>query len=334
MRITKEALLKAARESAERYARRNRELICIYLTGSLLTETPLLGGSTDIDLVFIHTSTPAFPREIVRLSDEIHLDIAHYSQAMYQQPRHLRVDPWLGSFLVASPLVLFDAGHWFEFIQASAGSQFNNPEYVFQRAQKLADISRAGWVELSAAAPEGSPAQIGHYLACLENAANSIALLSGPPLTERRFMLQFPERTQAAGKPELAAGLVGLFQGNDFKEETLRTWFPEWSAALQAAAQKPDVPVRLNGARRIYFENAVNFLTEEHPTAALWLLLRTWTEAAACLTPSEPAYQAWQTACRDLSLSESDFSNRCSALDSYLDNVEETLDLYSQQYGI
>ena len=49
MRITKEALLKAARESAEKSSRRNRDLVCIYLTGSLLSETPLLGGTTDID---------------------------------------------------------------------------------------------------------------------------------------------------------------------------------------------------------------------------------------------------------------------------------------------
>lgn len=334
MRITKEALLKAAREFAERYARRNRELVCIYLTGSLLTESPLLGGATDIDLVFVHTSTPAFPREIVRLSDEVHLDIAHYSQALFQKPRLLREDPWLGSFLVAGPLVLFDAGHWFEFTQAGAGSQFNNPEYILHRAQKLAGSARSSWAELSASPPQDTPAQTGQYLTCLENAANGIALLSGPPLTERRFMLQFPDRAQAVGKPGLSAGLNGLFQGNEIQAGTLRAWFPEWSAALQNVAHKTDAPVRLDGARRAYFENAVDLLIEDHPDAALWLLLRTWTEAAACLTPAEEGYQSWQSACRDLSLSGADFTQRCAALDAYLDSVEETLDLYSQQYGV
>ena len=91
MRITKETLLKVARESADKYSRRNRDLACIYLTGSLLSETPLLGGTTDIDLVFVHTVQPAFAREIVRLTDEVHLDIQHLSQTVFHQPRRLRL---------------------------------------------------------------------------------------------------------------------------------------------------------------------------------------------------------------------------------------------------
>ena len=51
MRITREALLKLAHEAAVQRARVNREITCIYLTGSLLSEAPLLGGTTDIDLI-------------------------------------------------------------------------------------------------------------------------------------------------------------------------------------------------------------------------------------------------------------------------------------------
>ncbi|MFN7037533.1 MAG: hypothetical protein ACK4SN_14335, partial [Bellilinea sp.] len=114
MRITLEALHKAARESAERYARRDRSLVCIYLTGSLLGDEPLLGGTTDIDLIFVHTTLPPYGREIVRLTDEIHLDIAHLPQSVFQQPRRLRADTWIGSFLCANPIPLHDLGHWFE----------------------------------------------------------------------------------------------------------------------------------------------------------------------------------------------------------------------------
>ncbi|HZW05247.1 MAG TPA: hypothetical protein VFF68_15045, partial [Anaerolineaceae bacterium] len=69
MRITRDHLLKIAREMAEQRARRNRGLVCIYLTGSLLTDAPLLGGTADIDLILIHNSEPAYPREVVRITD-------------------------------------------------------------------------------------------------------------------------------------------------------------------------------------------------------------------------------------------------------------------------
>jgi len=115
MRITRESLHTIARETAEKYARRNRALVCIYLTGSLLSDAPLLGGTTDIDLIFVHAATPPFTREVLRLSDEIHLDIAHYPQTVYQQPRHLRRDPWIGAHLCLNSLMLYDTQHWFEF---------------------------------------------------------------------------------------------------------------------------------------------------------------------------------------------------------------------------
>ena len=80
-------------------ARAHRTVVCIYLTGSLLTEEPLLGGTTDIDLICVHRQRTAMRREIVRLVDEVHLDIGHFTQADFDQPRHLRQDPWLGPYL-------------------------------------------------------------------------------------------------------------------------------------------------------------------------------------------------------------------------------------------
>ena len=132
MRITRALLHKLARDNAEKIVRRNRELVCIYLTGSLLEAEPLLGGTTDIDLIVVHNSQPAYPREMVHLSDEVHLDIAHLSIDSFRQPRSLRTDPWLGSFLNANPTLLHDTQHWFEFTQASAGAQFDQPENVIE----------------------------------------------------------------------------------------------------------------------------------------------------------------------------------------------------------
>ena len=133
MRITRQALLKLARDRAALLARQDRSLICIYLTGSLLFDAPLLGGTTDIDLICVHSEKTPQPRLVTRISNEVHFDEAHYSQTIFLQPRRLRLNPWVGSYLIHNPLPLYDVQHWFEFTQASVSDKFNDPEMVIQR---------------------------------------------------------------------------------------------------------------------------------------------------------------------------------------------------------
>ncbi|WP_322792824.1 hypothetical protein [Bellilinea sp.] len=334
MRITLEALHKAARESAERYARRDRSLVCIYLTGSLLGEEPLLGGTTDIDLIFVHSTLPPYPREIVRLTDEIHLDIAHLPQSVFQQPRRLRADNWIGSFLCANPIVLHDIGHWFEFTQASAGAQFDLPEYVLQRARLFSDQARQSWLDLQSQPAQATPQQIHQYLDILENASNAVSVLYGTPLTERRFLIQFSQRAQAAGRPGMAAGLADLIQDDPASLELIQNLLENWRLALQSAGNREEKSPRLDPTRLPYYERAVLALGEDSPAAALWLLLRTWTRAARAQPDDAAVLSGWQNACGRLGLSSVALPERLKAVDAYLDTVEETLDLWGKQYGV
>ncbi len=333
MRITRDLLHKLARDNAEKIARRNRDLICIYLTGSLLEEEPLLGGTTDIDLIVVHNSQPAYPREMVRLSDEVHLDVANLSVNEFYQPRNLRSDPWLGGFLCANPIVLHDTQHWFEFTQASAGAQFDQPENVIVRARKLAASARQAWVELFDEKSLDRPQQLLNYLSAIERAANAVAVLTGTPLTERRFLLQFPQRAEAAGKAALAADLTDLIVPHEFDPQEIAVWLPAWKESLAAASQTEGVQPRLLPPRLPYYTRAAEALIENAPFPALWLVLRTWTQAALTLAPSEQI-QPWQAACKQLALDQENFNRRYAALDAYLDSVEETLDEYAARYGV
>ena len=58
MRITKDSMLRLARDTALIKANQDRSIVCAYITGSLLSEDPFIGGSTDIDLFFIHSVKP------------------------------------------------------------------------------------------------------------------------------------------------------------------------------------------------------------------------------------------------------------------------------------
>lgn len=334
MRITRESLHTIARETAEKYARRSRELVCIYLTGSLLTDSPLLGGTTDIDLVFVHASTPAYPREVVRVSDEIHLDIAHYPQSVFHQPRRLRHDPWIGGHLCLNALPLYDIQHWFEFTQAGAGAQFDLAENVIIRARKFAKTAREGWFALQSLPASDAAEKNLQYLLALENAANSISVITGAPLTERRFIQHFPQRAADIGRPGLAAGLVDLFAVEGYSSTALARWMEPWRECLRAASQLENVPPRLAPPRFYYYERAAAALNEEEPPAALWLILRTWTRAIHLLEPGSEHHKTWEQACTEFELDQTHFESRLNLLDSYLDAVEDTLDEWGQKYGV
>ncbi len=335
MRITRDTLLKLAQTTAAQRVKVSRRLVCIYLTGSVLNEEPLLGGTTDIDLVCIHDSQPLMEREIVRLSDEVTLDISHYAQADFHQPRQLRVHPWLGYFIYSKPLLLHDTSHWFEFTQASTGAQFFQADFVLSRAKTLAESARQLWMDLSFNDPGTHPRRVYAYLKALEQAGNALASLTGSPLTERRFVLQFPQRMQALQRADLSKEWLDLLSGSvEVTDESWTGWLGSWEAALKAVTAQEEYPTRLHPARKGYYERAASALWAEHPSAAFWLLMRTWTLAVAHLPAGHEAENAWMEACRAGSLDEATFSTRLEGLDHYLDAVEETLDRFAEKNGV
>lgn len=335
MRITRDTLLRIARDTAAQRVKVSRRLICIYLVGSCLGEEPLLGGTTDIDLVIIHDSEPLKAREMVRLTDEVHLDISHYNAEHFQHPRHLRSDPWLGPFIYNKPLVLHDSNHWFDYTQAATGAQFQQADYVLARARGLANTARQTWMDLSFNNPSDHRRRVYGYLKALENAGNAVASLSGVPLAERRFMLEFPRRAAALGRNDLSAGLVGLLSGEvEVSDEGWNGWLAGWKAAFDEAAQLDERSPRLHPCRSGYYVRAATALWDEHPSAAFWLLMRTWTLAAYHLPSDSPAILAWQEACKTAGLDKAHFGARLEALDAYLDAVEELLDRWAEQNGV
>lgn len=337
MRITRDSLLKLARDTAHLYARQDRSIVAIYLIGSLLTEEPLLGGSTDIDLVFVHDGQPVQEREIVRMSDDVHLDIAHHSHAQYEQPRQLRIDPWVGPAIHDHPIVLHDTQHWFEFTQASAGSQFNRSDYKFGRARPFSDAARQGWLRLHTASPGqfAGPEALKIYLQSIEMGANAVASLAGAPLTERRFLPAFEQRSHAINQPGLSAGLRGLTGENLVDATVIQSWLPSWADAFNTVGNLPDTPARLNPARLSYYQKGIlSQLRDDHPDDALWPLLTTWTLAATSLPAGALQLTAWEEVTRQLHLGTDDFPERVDGLDAYLDHVEEVLDTWAHENGV
>lgn len=333
MRITPKLLMDSARKAAEDIVLRNEDIVCIYLTGSLLEEQPLIGGTTDIDLVCVHSFHPPVEREIKPITEEFHLDIAHYPQSRFAQARNLRQDAWLGSYLVYNPVLLHDSQHWFEFTQAGVFAQFLQPSYVFARAHPFCQAARQKWQMLEQQASEVDPPAIWEYLKSMEFAGNAIACLVGVPLTERRFLQDLPARAEALERPGLSAGLADLFNPEEDASLDWQTWLEEWRKALLAVNEKKTYPVRLNQLRIPYYEKAIREHSNSNPASALWILLRTWTLALNHLPKRAAEVKPWQQFTQSIHLDKISLPGRLQALDSYLEAVEDTLDVWASRNG-
>ncbi len=90
MRITNSMLHKFAQETVSQRVRTEPDLHAAYLTGSLLGESPLLGGTTDIDLVLVHKYQAPVEREVQALTPEVSLDIYHKTKIEYDEHRQFR----------------------------------------------------------------------------------------------------------------------------------------------------------------------------------------------------------------------------------------------------
>jgi hypothetical protein len=172
------------------------------------------------------------------------------------------------------------------------------------------------------------------YLSALEKAANAIACLTGVPLTERRFLLNFPQRTQAIKRPGLASGLVDLILSQPVTDEAWTSWVAGWKVAYSAVNGLETCPPRLHACRWGYYERAASALRGEHPEAAIWLLFRTWTLALVNLPEEAGLRQPWEVALQALGMDEGNLPSRLETMDAYLDNIEETLDMWAKSNGV
>jgi len=334
MQVNTDSLLKFADQAVEKMTHRKFDIIGVYLRGSVsLAESPLLGGAADIDLVFIHNEPPEIPREILRLTDDIHLDIAHHDQKDYFDRRALRVDPWMGPGLFNAK-VLFDPQHFIDFTLASVRGMFHRPEHVIQRARSLAEGARQIWQKLEKTTPIQEHQFISAYLGAINLAANAVALLVGEPLTDRRFMMDFTDRMTKLDRPGMVAGLLGLLGAPQVDLETLNNWVSAWDLNFSALGQELR-PINLHLDRRNYYLRPfVTQLASENPKNILWPLLGTWTQMVAAAPQDRDIFQTWLEACHHLELLGDGTADRIAGLDAYLEQVEDVIETWAGEQGV
>lgn len=332
MRINRNMLIKLADDSVARYVSSDRTVLAAYLQGSLLGDSPLIGNTADIDLFFIHTDEVNVEREIVRISDEVHLDISHHSHRVYRQPRELRLHPWLGPAIYGCK-ILYDPQHFIDFTQASVRGQFNNPPNVIRRVRQQAEHARQMWEALSEKNSSPGADEVLLYLRALEHAVQAVAGISRQNLTERRFLMDLPGRAEAVNRPGLFMGFIGLLGASALDQSEVRSWLSDWEKAYRALPTKT-APIRLHPHRFLYYARAIDeMLGGPNASTAIWPLWHTWTQAICSLPPEDPNYPAWHAVGLKLGLLGESFGDKVRGLDAYLDQIEDVLDTWARENG-
>ena len=277
--IERATLIKIARDTAARRMAERPSLLSAYLIGSVAADEPLLGQATDIDLVLIDLDPPATPREVIRLTDQVVLDIHHRARDEYANPKSLRRHPWLGPEL-AEPIFLADPRHFFELAQSSARGQFYRAEYVAARARTFLAWARAALhIGLLPGAEPEAPVSLADLGQALLFAANAGITLAGFPGAGRRLVMKLEAAAGKLGAPELYDEFMALFGGPSFPPVEGEGFLSDWLAAYQAGQSATDESIY--PARRSIYERGFRAQFQADRAAeTLWLMLVTWN---ACM---------------------------------------------------
>ncbi|MCB9133852.1 MAG: hypothetical protein H6636_00385 [Anaerolineales bacterium] len=335
MRITRQTLQKIAEDTVAQRVKANRTLFAAYLTGSVATEgEPVLGGTADIDLVFLHEYEIPQPREIIRLTEDIHLDILHHTRREYNQVRELRVHPQMGPVIYGCQ-ILHDPRHFLDFAQASVRAHFFRADNVLQRARTQLASARQIWFSFQFYDGQPGLSEVRRYLNAVADAAGAVASVGGGTLSERRYLSEFFTFAQQLGKPGLYAGLLGLLGANTLPLDDLKSWLSNWESGYEALEQLPNCPVNLHPYRLNYYKKAfLAQLDSERPLDSVWPLLTTSLTITETLSENHPNRLAWEKMQQQLGLWGEAFQDRIQALDAYLDVIDETLETWGKNQGI
>lgn len=329
MKITRRKLIELAGQEAQKRAETGG-LLSAYLIGTVAHGEPLLGEAADIDLVLIHKEPPGREREVVRLSHQVHLDIAHHHKTRYEKPSQLRTDPWLGPAL-CEPVFLYDPDHFFEWAQAGARGQYFRADHALARA--LAFLAQA---RQQASLLQLSNRWVRGFLTAALNASNGIASLDKFPVAGRRLALALEKQTHSLARPEIYSRflrLIGADQVHDWAQSDL---YQPWAQAFDAA-------IRLDGdellveCRKDYYLQGFQALSEQdQQKAVLWPLLYTWERSIYAIA-GQPDYdrhqRAWEQALALARLDSAHRQERETALVDYIDHIQAELELWAEEHG-
>jgi len=327
--ISRGKLLDLARDELNQ-RKRDEDLLSGFAIGSVVRGTAFLGGTADIDLVLIHRDDLQRPREFIRLSHQVHLDIVHHSQSFFRRPRELRTDPWMGP-AIAEPGFLYDPEHFFERIQASVRGQFHRPDFTLQRAQGFLERSRhhQSLMQLSRRWQQ-------HYLLAIRCGANALLTCYEGPVAGRAWLVNLRERCQNLNEMDTYNGILQLCGLLDSTQWDFINLLPGFLKDWEEAGKRVSNP-RFSRCRKEYYLGGIRGLLDrnEHHAAA-WLLLTSWETVMGDQAEGDPPSQNkndWPALLSAAKLTDADKQQRKDILARFLTHIAERVTVWGNRSG-
>jgi len=332
--IERETLLKIARETAAQRMAARRSLISAYLTGSVAANEPLLGDATDIDLLLIDEADAPPAREVVRLTDQVALDVQYRSKADYANPKALRVDPWRGPEM-CEPIFLSDPTHFFELVQSSARGQFHRPDYVAARARTFIEWARNELhLGVLPGAEPSAPVTFAALCRSLLYAANGIISLTAFPGAGRRLVMKLEAAARRLARADVYDEFIALFATEPVGQAKAQSWLADWSAGYRAGQSTEDELI--HPARRTIYERGFQAqIQADRAAEMLWLMLYTWQACLKHLPSNSPQADHWITFLEHLQMaSPSAFAEKVRQVSAYLDLTTQVVEAWGSEHGV
>jgi len=332
--IDRSTLIRIARDTAQRRMTERPSLMSAYLTGSVAANEPLLGEATDIDLILIDEGVPPL-REVIRLTDQVALDIQYRSASEYTHPKALRVHPWRGPEL-AEPIFLHDPKHFFELAQSSVRGQFHRPDHVALRARAFAQMARD---ELHTGLLPGQtplrPVTLANLCQALLCAANAVITLTGFPGAGRRLVMKLEVAAGKLQRPDLYDDFMALLGGAELDPAQAQILLTDWSAVYHVAQIAGTEQELIHPVRRTVYERGFQAqIAADRSAEMLWLMLYTWQACVKQLPGDSPHAEPWTNFLERLRLATpADFAARVAETQAYLALADEAVEAWADRNG-
>jgi hypothetical protein len=330
--IERNTLIQIAKDAALQRMAARPTLISAYLTGSVAANEALLGGATDIDLILIDLAEP-LNREVVRLTDQVALDVEYRPQRDYEHPKNLRTHPWRGPEL-AEPLFVHDPRHFFELAQSSARGQFHRPDHVAARARAFVRMARGELhIGLLPGSEPAEPVTLENFCRALLYSANAAISLTGFPGAGRRLLIKLEAAAQKLTRADAYDDFLAVFGGPALDSAQAQLLLADWSAAFRAGQSEMDELI--HPARRTIYERGFTAQIEADRAAEmLWLMLYTWQAAMRSIPADSPHTAAWATFLERLRLADpEEYRDRVLAVRGYVETVDALVEGWAESNG-
>ncbi|MGQ0602522.1 MAG: hypothetical protein ACT4QE_12610 [Anaerolineales bacterium] len=327
--IERPTLIKIAKDTAVQRMAARSSLISAYVTGSVAAGEPLLGGATDIDLILIDMAEP-LNREVVRLTDQVALDIQYRHQDEYRNPKELRTHPWRGPEL-AEPLFVHDPRHFFELAQSSARGQFHRPDHVAARARAFLRMARAALhIGLLPGSEPTAPVTLADFCEALLYSANAAITLTDLPGAGRRLLMKLESAASRLARADVYDDFLAVFGGPALDSAQAQLLLADWSAAYRAGQSEMDELI--HPARRTIYERGFTAQIEADRAAEmLWLMTYTWQAAMRNLSTDGPHAAPWATYRERLRLADPDeHRDRVAAMRGYVETIDTLVEGWAE----